>query len=342
MPGSATTAVPSSAFPTQPDGVPFPTKTWPKGEWPIGVDRAVVDEAVDLAFAEGGSKRVRAVVIIHGGKLVYERYSPNREDGPGKIMPSYSIAKSFTSALVGILVKDGKLDVYAPAPIPDWSAESDPRGDITIDDLLRMSSGLRWSGMRYPDPAADLTRMLASEDAAAYVADKRLLHKPGAEFAYNEGNTMLINRIQAEQVGSGHDFREFMETKLLDKIGINRMETMFDPTGTWFGAISADTTALNFARFGLLYLRDGVWDGERILPEGWVEYTRTPSAASPEYGAGWWLDLERPSVFYAVGIRGQTIAVDPQHDLTFVTLATDSAISLPVSEAILNAFAAQK
>jgi len=153
---------------------------------------------------------------------------------------------------------------------------------------------------------------------------------------------MLINRIQAEQVGSGHDFREFMETELLDKIGVNRMETMFDPTGTWFGAISADTTALNFARFGLLYLRDGVWDGERILPEGWVEYTRTPSAANPEYGAGWWLDLERPGVFYAVGIRGQTIAVDPQHDLTFVTLATDSAISLPVSEAILNAFAAQK
>jgi len=342
MPGSATTAGPASAFPTQPDGVPFPTKTWPKGDWPTGVDRAVVDEAVDLAFAEGGSKRVRAVVIIHGGKLIYERYSPNREDGPGKIMPSYSIAKSFTSALVGILVREGKLDVYAPAPIPDWSAESDPRGDITIDDLLRMSSGLRWSGMRYPDPAADLTRMLASEDAAAYVADKRLLHKPGAEFAYNEGNTMLINRIQAEQVGSGHDFREFMETELLDKIGVNRMETMFDPTGTWFGAISADTTALNFARFGLLYLRDGVWDGERILPEGWVEYTRTPSAANPEYGAGWWLDLERPGVFYAVGIRGQTIAVDPQHDLTFVTLATDSAISLPVSEAILNAFAAQK
>jgi len=175
MPGSATTAGPASAFPTQPDGVPFPTKTWPKGDWPTGVDRAVVDEAVDLAFAEGGSKRVRAVVIIHGGKLIYERYSPNREDGPGKIMPSYSIAKSFTSALVGILVREGKLDVYAPAPIPDWSAESDPRGDITIDDLLRMSSGLRWSGMRYPDPAADLTRMLASEDAAAYVADKAVV-----------------------------------------------------------------------------------------------------------------------------------------------------------------------
>jgi len=300
----------------------------------------VVDEAVDLAFAEGGPKRVRAVVIIQGGKLIYERYSPDKEDGPGRIMPSYSIAKSFTSALVGILVREGKLDVYAPALIPDWSA--DRRSKITIDDLLRMSSGLRWSGARYPDPAADLTRMLASEDPAAYAAKKTLAFMPGTEFAYNEGNTMLVNRIQADQIGTGHAFREFMENELLNKIGINRMETMFDPTGTWFGAISADTTALNFAKFGLLYLRDGVWDGERILPQGWVEYTRTPSASNPEYGAGWWLDLERPGVFYAVGIRGQTIAVDPQHDLIYVTLATDSAVSLPVGEAILNAFADQK
>jgi CubicO group peptidase (beta-lactamase class C family) len=153
---------------------------------------------------------------------------------------------------------------------------------------------------------------------------------------------MLINRIQAEQVGTGYAFREFMRTELLDKIGINRMDLMFDPSGTWFGAISADTTIRNFAKFGLLYLRDGVWDGERILPEGWVEYSRTPSKSNPEYGAGWWLDLERPRVFYAIGIHGQVIAVDPEHDLIFVTLATDSSVSLPVGEAILDAFAAQK
>ena len=152
---------------------------------------------------------------------------------------------------------------------------------------------------------------------------------------------MLINRIQADQVGSGYAFREFMRTELLDKIGINRMDMMFDAAGTWFGAFSADTTARNFAKFGLLYLRDGVWDGERILPEGWVEYSRTPSATNPEYGAGWWLDLERPGVFYAIGKYGQAIAVDPEHDLTFVTLATDGQVSLPVSEAILDAFSDQ-
>lgn len=342
MPPAATlSAEPAEGFPPQPEGVPYPTATWVEGDWPSGINRVSVDEAVDLAFADGGSKRVRAVVIIYGGKLIYERYSPNSEDGPGKIMPSYSIAKSFTSALVGILVRDGKLDVYGPAPIPAWSSKDDGRSNITLDDLLRMSSGLKWSRARYPDPTADLTQMLKSDDAAAYAAGKRYGYSPGSTFAYNEGNTMLINRIQADQVGSGYVFREFMRMELLDKIGINRMDLMFDPKGTWFGAISADTTARNFAKFGLLYLRDGIWDGERILPEGWVEYSRTPSRSNPEYGAGWWLDLERPGVFYAVGIRGQVITVDPQHDLTFVTLATDSATSLPVSEAILNAFAEQ-
>lgn len=329
---------PAAGFPHQPEVVPFPSDSWPQAEWPSGVDRASVDEAVDVAFSDGGQKRVRAVVIIYQGELIYERYSPNKNDGPGKIMPSYSIAKSFTSAIAGILVREGRLAVSAPAPISAWSGQDDLRGNITIDDLLRMSSGLQWSTARYPDPAADLTQMLNSDDPAAYAASKKYVYSPGSTFDYNEGNTMLVNRIQADQIGTGYVFQEFIRTELLDKIGISRMELFMDPTGTWFGAISADTTALNFAKFGLLYLRDGVWDGERILPEGWVDYSRTPSVSDPEYGAGWWLDLERPGVFYAVGIRGQVITVDPEHDLTFVTLATDSAASLPVSEAILNAF----
>ena len=155
---------------------------------------------------------------------------------------------------------------------------------------------------------------------------------------YFTGNTVVIDRVVADLVGSGHAFREFMCLELLDRIGINRLDMDFDNAGTWLGAWSADTTARNFAKLGLLYLRDGVWDGERILPEGWVNYCRTPSAANPEYGAGWWLDSLRPGVFYAIGVRGQVIAVDPAHDLTFVTLATDSQASLPVGEAILDAF----
>jgi CubicO group peptidase (beta-lactamase class C family) len=255
-------------------------------------------------------------------------------------MPSYSMAKSFTSALVGILVRDGQLEVDAPAAVPAWSAEGDPRRAITLDDLLRMSSGLAWDEPPYPEPG-DLTNMIAADDAAAYVAARELAYPPGTTFYYNSGNTILIDRILADVVGERAAFRQFMKSELLDKLGINRLDMLFDPAGTWFGSFSADTTARNYARFGLLYLRDGVWDGERILPEGWVEYSRTPSAANPEYGAGWWLDLEQPGVFYAVGLAGQVITVDPAHDLTFVHLATDSSLALPVAETILDAFAAQ-
>jgi CubicO group peptidase (beta-lactamase class C family) len=117
--GSSETAAEqaAAAFPPQPQGVPFPTEDWREGAWPSGVDRAEIDGAVDAAFAAGGRARVRAVVIVHGGELVYERYSPNREDGPYRQMRGHSLAKSFTSALVGVLVREGRLDVDAPAPV---------------------------------------------------------------------------------------------------------------------------------------------------------------------------------------------------------------------------------
>ena len=287
-----------AVFPSQPQGVRFPTRSWPRGEWLTAADRAAVDDAVDVALNDGGDARVRAIVIVKGGKLVYERYSPNREDGRDKAMPGFSMAKSITSALVGTLVKDDRLDVDARAPVPEWSGQGDPRHAITLDDLLRMSSGLEWSEQPYPR-VSDLTRMLTSRDAAAFVAAN-------------------------------------------DRIGMRPLHVRFDAAGTWLGGVSAEATAQDFAKLGLLYLRDGVWDGERILPEGWVQYSRTPSASNREYGAGWWLDLKRPGVFYAIGVDGQVIAVVPDQDLTFVALSTDSNASLALSEGILDAFAGRR
>jgi CubicO group peptidase (beta-lactamase class C family) len=117
------------------------------------------------------------------------------------------------------------------------------------------------------------------------------------------------------------------------------VRTRFDRAGTWFGAFSADSTARDFAKLGLLYLRGGEWDGERILDEAWVEFSRTPSPANPEYGGQWWLDIERPGVFYAIGIRGQVITVDPGQDLVIVQLSTvGGSVPLAQTEAILDAF----
>jgi len=145
------------------------------------VDREGIDQVVDTAFAGGSNKRVRAVVIIHGGQLIYERYSPNAEDGAGKIMPGYSMAKSIASALVGILVRDGRLSVDEPAAVPEWSAADDPRQAITIDDLLRMSSGLEWV-QNNPSGPADQGPMFGSQDTASYAAQKPLLSAPGTRF----------------------------------------------------------------------------------------------------------------------------------------------------------------
>ena len=340
-PTAGASAESAEGFPPQPEGVPYPTEEWPEGPWPNEVDRSTIDEAIEEAFNDGGEPRVRAVVVVHGGEIVYERYSPSPQDGPSTVMPSFSMAKGITSALVGILVRQGRLDVDDPAAVPAWEGEDDLRADITIEHLLHMSSGLEWvQGSEVRD--SDLVRAVTSGDAAGYVASRELVNEPGTTFSYSDGNSILLDRIMADAIGSPTDFRPFMDEQLFDKLGMAPVHLEFDEAGTWLGGYAADTTARNFAKLGLLYLRDGVWEGERILPEGWVEYTRTPSTTNPIYGAHWWLDPERPEVFYAVGVDGQVITVDPEHDLTFVHLATDggSDLALPVAEAILDAFAA--
>jgi CubicO group peptidase (beta-lactamase class C family) len=164
---------------------------------------------------------------------------------------------------------------------------------------------------------------------------------PGETFDYNTGTTILLARILGDEIGGdAADTRAFLEEELFNKIGMDPVHTSFDAAGTWVGGFSADSTARDFAKFGLLYLRGGHWDGEQILPEEWVEFTRAPSPANPEYGAQWWLDLERPGVSYAIGLDGQVITVDPAHDLVIVQLSTvGGPLVLDHTEAILDAFA---
>ncbi len=340
-------AAPARGFPAQPDGVPYPTTSWPRADWPHEADRSVVDRAVEVAFAEGAAKRVRSVAIVHKGRLIYERYSPNPNDGPEVSMPSHSVAKSVTSAAVGILVRQSKITVTAPANAPEWAAPGDPRHAITLDDLLRMSSGLRWS------EEDDFDGWVPSRNAAKYTADMPLAHPPGTTFNYSTGSTFIVDRAMATALGGGRAFTEFIQTELFTKLGIN-LTLSYDAYGTWLGGYAADGSTLEYAKFGLLYLRDGIWEGQRILPEGWVEYSRTPSRTNQRYGSGWWLDPEarlhspiaqgqspdhQPAAFFALGARGQVIAVDPPHDLVYVITATDTDISQPVSRAIRTAFA---
>ena len=346
-PSDAPTAIPSPrptlaapGFPAQPEGVAWPTEEWAEAELPVAVDRAAIDAATELALNDGGENRVRAIVIVHGGAIVYERYSPNRTDGPDVVMPSYSVAKSVVSAFIGILVRDGLIDIAAPADVPEWHQEAnDPRAEITVEHLLHMTSGLPWTDGLLT--GSDTLKLAASGDMAAYAADIRLQHEPGTLFDYNSGSSVLLARIIGEIVSeTPEDMRAFMDAELFDRIGMEPIQTLFDDTGTWAGWYSANTTARDFAKFGLLYARGGIWEGAQIVPAEWVLYSRTPSSASNEYGAHWWLDPLRPEVMYAVGVQGQVITVDPAHDLVIVQLSTiGGELPLLQTEAILDAFA---
>jgi CubicO group peptidase (beta-lactamase class C family) len=319
--------------------MPWPTQEWVAADLPKGVDAGAIDSATATAFNDGGTDRLRAVVIVHGGAIVYERYSSNPSDGPDEVMPAFSIAKSVTSAIIGTLVRDGRLQLDQPAPVPEWHEDpADPRGEITLEHMLHMSTGMPWEdGL---DPGTTMSEMVATDDMAAYAAAQQPTWAPGERFEYNTGTTTLLARMVGGTIGADPaGVRAYLESELFDRIGMDPVRTEFDAAGTWLGGFSADTTARDYAKFGLLYLRGGIWEGEQVLPEDWVEYSRAPSPANPEYGAHWWLDLARPGVLYAVGARGQVITVDPAHDLVIVQLGTvGGPLILDHTEAILGAF----
>ena len=318
------------ALPPQPAGVPWPTRKWPEGKPPARLTSTRFAELLDQAFAAKSTARLgetHALLIVQGGRIVHEQYGEGC--GPDQTYPSWSKAKSITHALVGIAVGDGKIDVSAPADVPDWRGEGDPRGAITLDHLLRMSSGLGWVEEYLPDRPSDVIAMLfgkGKDDVAGYAAKSRLAHEPGSHWYYSSGTTNIVARTLGRAIGAqGEAFEAYMRDRLFTPIGIRSPVPKFDAAGTFIGSSFCYCTARAFARFGLLYLRDGVWDGQRILPEGWVDYARTPTFQAPGvaeteggYGAHWWLDIAGPGSFSANGYDGQYTVCVPDLDLVLV------------------------
>jgi CubicO group peptidase (beta-lactamase class C family) len=237
------------------------------------------------------------------------------------------MAKSLTHALFGIAVGDGLLDIQAPAPVPEWRTPGDPRSAITPDQLLRMSSGLKFDEVYEPGKASDTIEMMwgsGKADVAHYAASQPLAHPPGTFFSYSSGTTNILCRILSDALGRrGVDFADFMRERLFEPLGMRTPIPKFDPAGTFIGSSFCFASARDFARGGLLYLRDGVWDGKRLLPEGWVDYARTPTfqqagVTDGRYGAHWWLDLGGPGSFSANGHEGQFTVLTPDLDLVAV------------------------
>lgn len=332
-------------LPEQPDDVPFPDTEWPTGPLPEGVESADLDALTDTAFAEPGDpQHVRSLVVIHEGRLVYEAYHPSY--GPDTVNPSFSVAKSVTSAAVGILAGEGLVDVDGPAPVAGWD---DDRRDITVEQLLHMASGLEWAEVYEPGSAP--FEMFAAADASDSAAGRPLVDEPGTRFNYSTGTTAILAQIitdaaWAAERGVPVDPAtepdpaagvRLLEARLFDPLGITSAELQLDPEGTWLGGLGANMTSRDFARFGLLYMRDGVWDGERILPEGWVQYSFTPSPASAGYGAQWWLEPETGR-YEARGLFGQVVALVPAEDLVVVVNSEAGGGSDDLVNGVIGAF----
>lgn len=317
-------------LPSQPDGVAWPTAEWSRAELDPRVDRALLDPLLDRAFSQPEDLgRTHAVLIAQRGAIVAERHAEGFDERTTHL--SWSMAKSWLHAVVGVLVRQGRLDIHAPAPVPAWADAGDPRGAITLDQLLRMSSGLAFVE-DYVDPdASNAIEMLfgsGKDDVAAYAAALPLAHPPDTVWSYSSGTSNIVARITADVVGGGPDrYLAFLRRELFEPLGVRSAAPRFDAAGTWIGSSFVDATARDFARLGLLYLRDGVWDGRRILPEGWVDYARTPTPHSEllSYGAHWWRVPGSLGIFQAQGYNGQRTTLVPALDLIVVRLGVTPA-----------------
>jgi hypothetical protein len=324
--------------PANPETVP-----WPMGDLlsadplPMNVDQTKVAAALDKIFAEPDPKhlkRTRAAVVVYDGRILAERYA----DGITKDtrLISWSVAKSITNALAGILAGQGKLNIKDPAPVPEWRSPDDPRHAITTDMLLRMSGGQEWYEAYAEHPVSDVNLMLFTKpDMAAFAAAKPLAVPPDTKWEYSTGTTMIINRIIRQAIEKEEEYWAFPRRELFNKIGMRSAVIETDASGTFTAGSGIYVCARDYARFGLLYLQDGVWQGERILPEGWVAYTATPTPTSKagDYGAQFWLNKGVPNdptkrpypklpqdMLMADGYQGQMIAIFPSRKLVVVRL----------------------
>ena len=263
-----------------------------------------------------------AFVALHNGKIIADRYDKGI-DASTQLL-SWSMGKSFTNALVGIMAGDGLVDIYAPLDIPQW--QNDARKAITLNNLLQMQSGLEWNedyGNR-----SDVNLMLHREaDMGLYALSKPLEHEPGTFWYYSSGSTNIVMRYLRGKFESDEAFLNYMRERLFAPLAIANPHFEPDMSGTPVGSSYLYVTARDYARFGQMFLDDGCVGEKRILPEGWVEYTATPAQASEgRYGAFFWLNRCKvcPDVpedmFSCNGHDGQQIYIVPSKDLVVVIL----------------------
>jgi CubicO group peptidase (beta-lactamase class C family) len=312
---------------------------WPAGDRvdlqniPAGLDRAALTRAVAESFTDDTPDHAvdtRAIVVVYDGRIVAERYAPGfTADMP---LLGWSASKSVEATLVGTFVASGKISLDAPAPVAAWKSPGDPRGKITLRNLLNMSSGLAFFEPYLP--GSDSTAMLyESPDMGAYAAAKPLAHPPGTVWSYSSGTANLLSRIAFEQAGGTlKDYDAYARAHIFDPAGMTSARFEPDESGNFVGSSYLYASARDWARFGLLYLNRGTINGTRVFPAWWADFVRTPAAAAKEknYGAQFWLNGIRdgkrwfphlPDDYYAAeGHNDQFVAIFPSRKAVIVRL----------------------
>jgi CubicO group peptidase (beta-lactamase class C family) len=307
------------------NNLPFPYgNNEPKDTIFNNIDYQKLQSAVNGAFDKKGEKkqRTRSVLVIYKNKIIAEKYADGFSKN-SKIL-GWSMTKSITATYFGILQKQGKFDINKPAPVTAW--QNDARKNITTNDLLHMNSGLEWE--EDYTKISDVTKMLfLAEDMSKSQAEKPVAFKPNTHWNYSSGTTNLLSGILRKQFKTHQEYLDFWYSSLLDKIGMNSALVETDMTGNYVGSSYGWATTRDWAKFGLLYLHKGNWNGEQIFDESWAKYVATPTNTSNgQYGGQFWLnsggyfpDVPK-EMFYCSGYQGQIIAIFPSKDLVVVRM----------------------
>ena len=320
---------------------PPATTPWPMGDlvaddrWPAEIDRTAMEEAIDIGFGPPEAMTL-GLLVTYKGEIIGERYG----DGIDMHTPleSWSMGKSLTGALMGVLIQRGDYELWQSAPIPEWQADGDPRQAIRIGDIMRMSSGIRIRAPQDPDYEPELGYpdhvyfYTGTTNSFAWAATRPQQWEPNTVGRYRNSDPVLTNYlIRLAVEGRGEDYHSFPQRSLFDKIGIRNAIMETDIHGNFLTQGYEFLPPRDWARLGNLYLQDGVWNGERILPEGYVDYARQMAPAWEAdgrliYGGAFlWLNgnggWPLPTTAYGMrGAGGQSATMVPTHGLVVVRL----------------------
>ena len=315
-----------------------------------GAPREALARQIDELFADPELGETYALLAMQGGRIVAERYAPGYTRDTRFI--GWSMTKTITGVMIGMLISDGRMQLDASAPIPLWQRPGDPRGEITVRQLLQMRSGLRHSESAEPPYTSDEVRMLfldGRDDMAAYAEAQPLEAEPGRKFEYSSATSVILADAAAHALSASREpavrrkvVNDYLHTRLFEPLGMRSAVAEFDSAGTFIGSSMVHASARDWGKFGEFMRNMGSVRGAQVVPRGWIEFMTAPSPRNPGYGAQLWLNRPRSdgketllagrgpaSLFAATGHLGQYVIVSPAQKLTLVRLGKSDTDERP-------------